>query len=208
MDDSIQEEKTTTQELGVAQQKPKKVRGRGGKANVKFIFIVILIIAVIAFGVWFIFFTEPEHEIDDKFEPTPTIFEETLTPTPAVEAVDKSEITIQILNGTGVAGEAAFFQGKLEDLDYSEIEVGNTKSQDYDVTEVRFSDSVSKELKDEIKSALENAYKDVEEKSGADDYDVEIILGFREGQTPTPKPTSKPASSPTPTATESATPTP
>jgi len=53
------------------------------------------------------------------------------TPTPKI---NRSEITIEILNGTGVAGMASSLQSELEDLEYQISQIGNADNYDYEQT--------------------------------------------------------------------------
>lgn len=59
-------------------------------------------------------------------EPTPKA-----TPTPAIT---RSEIEIEILNGTGIAGMASSFQNELETLGYTVTKIGNADNYDYEQT--------------------------------------------------------------------------
>ena len=185
-------------------------RRRKFKVNKK----TIAIFAVVVIGGlvgWFIFRGKESEEV---LEPTPPPFEEiTSTPTPTSAPVDKDRIKIEVLNGTGIPEEASFLQGKLRDLGYTEIEVGNADSQDFVATKVTFSKGLQDEVIDEITSELENIYKDVDtETSDSLDVDIRIITGYKKGHTPTPSPTATPSPTPTeevtPTSTPSATPTP
>ncbi|MGB6839132.1 MAG: LytR C-terminal domain-containing protein, partial [Microgenomates group bacterium] len=143
---------------------------------------------------------------------TPTPFDQDLVtpfPTETPEPVDKSEIEIEIFNGTGIAKEASYLQGKLRDLGFTQIETGNAEDQDQIVTKVTFSSSVPEAIVDEITEELEDIYEDVETStSGSLDVDVQIVTGLREGATPIPSPSpTTDEESPTPTPTESPTPT-
>ncbi len=174
----------------------------------KRLLIVVVILIIGGLAGWFIF-TKPE--IEKPTEPTPTpLFEET-TPTPTPKPVNKDEIKIKVLNGTGIAKEAAFLQEELQGIGYSQIEVGNAENEDYVETEVTFSSSLSQEAVDEITDKLKDLYKEVDKKTSRSlDVDVIIITGYRKGHTPTPPPTptTTPTEGATPTATPSATPTP
>jgi len=110
------------------------------------------------------------------------------TPEPSPE-IDRSEITIQVLNGTGIAGEAKFLQDELSDLDYSQIDVGNASKQDHQAVQASFATDVPDLIKDEIVEKLEDLYQDVEQDSlsDAEDIDIQIITGLRIGATPKPK---------------------
>jgi len=177
----------------------------------KRIFVILGILLVAGVAGWFIF---KGSKSPSTLSPTPTPFIEGTstisTPTPA--PVDKSEIEIEVFNGTGIAREASFLQGKLRDLGYTEIETGNTEDQDESetVTKVTFSSSVAEEVVDEITEELEEIYKDVDVRTSRSlEVDVQIITGLRKGQTaPTPTPTGTITPTPTPTPTGTLTPTP
>lgn len=189
---------------------PKKEK-KGGKGTL--IFIALAILALVLVGAWLIFGRGESEEIVEQ-EVTPTVSEETSSPTPIPTQVeiDRDEVSIQILNGTGIGGAAGDLQDEMKDLGYSDIEVGNASSQDYETTSVIFSSDLSKEVVDEITDKLKSIYKDVDSETGeTDEYDVEIITGYPKNYSPTATPTEKPeataTSIPTPEATETATPT-
>lgn len=144
-----------------------------------------------------IFFIVRGLNKEDNFEtvsPTPNVKGiPTSAPTASPEPADRSEISIEILNGTGIAKEASLLQGKLEDLGYSDIESGNAQDQDYDAAVVTFASSLSEEVKDEITEELEGIYAEVDVKtSESDGFDVQVITGLRKGQTPQPEDTEEP----------------
>ena len=155
---------------------------------------ILGIIALLIIG-WIIFnrfVTEKENDIS---EPTPDVsFElEKPTPTPG-EEIDKSDIKIEVLNGTGIAKEASFLQNKLGTLKYEDVETGNADSKDYDTAQVAFYKTFPKDLKDELLDLLSDIYNKVEDvdSSGESDIDVRIITGLRPGITrATPKPTAE-----------------
>lgn len=140
--------------------------------------------------------TEPtpyENMVTPAGEATP-IPSSTPTASPSA-AVGKNEIKIQIQNGTGITGEAAYLQTLLKGLGYSDINVGNSVSQEATDTKVSFSSSVPSEVVTEITNKLNATYQTVTKtSSGSTTYDVVIITGLRKGAT------SKPSASPTPTA--------
>jgi len=179
----------------------------------KRIFVVLGIFLVVGVAGWFIFKGSKSPSSTNPTPTPPTKGVSTVsTPTPA--PVDKSEIEIEVLNGTGIAREASFLQGKLRDLDYTEIETGNAEDQDESetVTKVTFSSSVAEEVVDEITEELEEIYKDVDVRTSRSlEVDIQIITGLRKGQTapsPTPTPEASPSPSPSPSPTETPTPTP
>jgi len=177
-----------------------------GKKIVKVV-IVLLIIGVLGAGGWFLF---QEPKIEKSTEPTPTPFEQE-EPTPTTVQIKRSEIKIEVLNGSGISGEAAYLQGQLRNLGYETITTGNADKQDYTTTEVTFSSKVPEEVKNEISGKLKDLYKEVSSDTGSlSGKDIQIIVGLRKGQIAKPTPTSTPkvTATPTPKATGTITPTP
>lgn len=70
-----------------------------------------------------------------KPSPTPTVAPApTAVPTPAI---DKTTLKIQVLNGSGTAGEAGKMKSLLEEKGYTVVGTGNAKTYDYDKTEIQ-----------------------------------------------------------------------
>lgn len=186
---------------------PAPVKSKKGANKWIFIFLGLLILG----GAGIFFFATTGGQQTPS--PTPSfgiIPNEEVTPAPSPtpsEPVDKSEVTVQILNGTGVAGEAGYLQGKLKELDYTNIEVGNADSTDYTDTVLSVSDKLSSVIVDELKKELDKIYTKVTIKtSSSQKYDAIITTGTREGaakSTSTPKATT--AASPTAEASASPT---
>ena len=194
--------------MGVGTRPPRPIK----KEN-KIKKILPLIVALIFLVGGFLIIRGSSTETPDA---TPTPFGQDLvtpSPTETPEPVDKSEIEIEIFNGTGIAKEASYLQGKLRDLGFTQIETGNAEDQDQTATKVTFSSSVPEAIVDEITEELEDIYEDVDTSTSSSlDVDVQIITGLREGATPKPSPSPTPEESPsptpTPTPTESPTPSP
>lgn len=140
--------------------------------------------------------TEPTPYENMVVEEEPTV-SPSATPVASPSAkIDKEDIKIQIQNGTGITGEAAYLQNLLKDLGYTNITVGNSSTQDATDTEVSFSKSLASEVTNEINTKLTSVYQSVEKTSSTSTtYDVIIITGLRKGAT------SKPTASSTPTPT-------
>lgn len=202
-EDQKQGQQTQAQGPTVNPQRPQRKKGSGKRW-----LIIIAILIVAAVGIFLIVRGTRQQP---EASPTPTPFEPTQTtePTEAPEPVDREDVSIEIFNGTGIAGEAVFLQEELEDLGYEDIEVGNASSQDYEETQVTFSSDLSEAVIDEITELLEDTYQDVSVDTDSDaDVDVSIITGLRVGQTArpeetaTPEPTEEPTESPTASPTE------
>lgn len=131
------------------------------------------------------------------------------TPLPSVAPIDKSKVTILVQNGTGIAGEAAYLQGVLKSMGYSEIAVGNADNTTTETT-VTYGSNVDKSVSDEITQKLTGIYQTVNTKtSSTQAKDVVILTGLRKGQTPLPSatPAATPEASASPTASPTSTPT-
>lgn len=192
-------------------------RKKKPRKNIKAFLLIVVGLIILGVGGWFLL-TEP------RFESEPTSNSELTTPetqvstsSPTPEPIDREEVKIQVLNGTGIAKEATFLQGKLRELGYEDIEVGNADEQEFEATEVTFSSTLAQEVVDEISQELRDNYNEVntEISDTLTQVDIRIITGLREGQVlPTPEPTAEPtevpdaSATPTPTASPSATPTP
>jgi hypothetical protein len=188
------------------------------KSSSKKIFIPILFLILVVMGVGIFLFRDKLPFISTS-EPTPTPYNPDLiitpayTPTPSPRPViDREEITIEVLNGTGISGEAAYLQKKLGDLGYSDVDLGNASDQNNRTTHVVFDEDVESPVKEEISDLLESVYTDVDETTeNLSGKDVQITTGLRPGQTfPTSSPTPKVTvtSTPTPTSTDGVTGTP
>ncbi len=139
--------------------------------------------------------TEPtpyENMIAPNTEPT---IEPVASPSSTPAAADKSEIKIQVQNGTGITGEAAFLQTILEGLGYEDIAVGNSAAQDAEDTTVSFTSAVPASIVTEITNKLNATYEKVTKTSSTSStYDVVIVTGLKKGATP--KPTTTPTATP------------
>lgn len=192
-----------TPSVGFPTMPPQRQKSGGGKL----IFVILGILILIGLGVFL--FARGGSEENISISPTPTDFieetptpEESVTPTPTTTSIDKTEITIEIKNGTGIAGEAAFLQTKLKALGYSDMSAGNADSQDETTTTVTYSKTTPSTVVDEITKELEAIYTEVTAKtSSTQKSEVVIVTGLRKGATPKPSATATPTATKTPTPT-------
>ena len=107
--------------------------------------------------------------------PTPTA---SASATPAAtEEVAASDLRVQILNGSGVTGQASKVSAILKTLGYQDIKTGNgsTKSTD---TLLEVGASVSAQQKDELKTTLAKTFKNViPSELDSKLYDLIIVTG-------------------------------
>lgn len=112
-----------------------------------------------------------EDEINLKVDPTPT--------EATAEDVDRSEYTIEILNGSGTAGVARTLQDLLEDEEFVVGDVGNADSYDYEETVIQAKEDVSQAYIKELQDTLSDDYtlaeiEVLDEDAGSD---VVVIIG-------------------------------
>lgn len=186
-----------------------------GKKGKKTAGVVLLVIALILILGGTFYFLGQKRKNAEEAEATPesnlyVVSEVPETPsTPeAEEVVDKKTISIQILNGTGIVGEASYLKEKLQLLGYEDIEAANADSQDYTATSVSFASSLSKSVVNEITDELEKVYEEVSiSKTAPSGDDILIITGLRKGATAKPQATATPQATSTPTSSPSPSPT-
>jgi hypothetical protein len=177
---------------------PKK--GNGGKTLL--IIGILVLVGILGFVIY-----KSASQRTEGLETEPTPFEnltspEETEPTPSSTpvAVDKSKIKIQIQNGTGITGEAAYLQTQLKNLGYTDITVGNSSQQNATTTYVTFSNALSSSVVSEIKQKLDAIYQNVSSTNSAtSSVDILVVTGLKKGATPKPSPT--PTVTPTPTST-------
>ena len=151
--------------------------------------------------------TEPTP-FENPTSPEPV---ETVSPTTTAKPADKAKVTIEVQNGTGIAGEAAYLQTQLKNLGYTNVTAGNASLQNETVTTVTFAKSLASDIVDEITQKLKTLYQNVTVKTATTaTKDVVVVTGLRKGATakPSATPTATPASTSTATPTASPTSTP
>lgn len=166
-------------------------KSAGAKKKILLFVIVALVVAILA-GV--ILFFLGGSATAPKSEPTPPS-ESTPTPTPAPD-LDRADLTLEVLNGSGEAGVAGDVASALEDLGYSSpIITGNAEAYDYEETVIQLQEEFA-DFFDMLKEDLENEgyvvaddYEELNEDATTDG--VVIVGSLNENQaeedlTPTP----------------------
>lgn len=199
-----------------AQQVSQQLSERqSGKGKGKKIFFLLVILAIGLLGAFLIFKGVTGEDTTEatpsptanNFIRTPEPSEETETTEPS-EEVDKAEISIQILNGTGISGEAGFLQGKLNAAGFKDITATNASSTDNESAIVAFASSVPKTIVVEITKLLQGIYSEVTTSTSVGTTnDVVITTGLRSGQTLKPSASPKASTAGSSTATPSPSPT-
>lgn len=93
--------------------------------------------------------------------------------------IKKEDLKIEILNGTGLAGQAAKVRDQLLKLGYKNFELGNAEGAGATETVVVFSKKVSDEIEAEIVEELKKSFVRVskQEKSELEEFDILITTG-------------------------------
>ncbi len=100
------------------------------------------------------------------------------TPTPSPITLAKEELTMRILNGTGIPQQASKVKKALEEKGYKKIETDNADDTNQEETLVTFSSRISEEAEKEIMDVLESIFSTVvKEKDSNTDLDILIITG-------------------------------
>ena len=185
-----------------------KQNGGGGKM-VKFAIAIIGVVLIVGIGGVFIFSsggeggTEPSPTpgVDSLSTfPTPQPTTAPSSPTPEAKPVDKSEVSIEVLNGTGTPGDAGALSDALEEAGFSEITAGNADEQDATAAVATYSRDLPQSVVDEITAVLEDMYEEVTTRKAtlSGDYDASIVTGTKKSSA-----ASSPKASPSPSPTSS-----
>lgn len=158
---------------------------REGNSGSKLVIILVILLLVAVglvllafrFGIWeFNYFLKkesPSKVITTQPEESTESAEPAESPS---AALSKEELKIQVLNGSGLAGQAGKVKDQLIELGYSDsnIETGNATGSGETV--VIFSKKVPEEVKEEIISELGNIFDKVTTQEGIKDSEFDIII--------------------------------
>lgn len=160
-----------SEEIGESEVETSGDDGGGDRKGLKIVVVVTVLVAVfvaiLAGGIYV--YKSGVSDSDDQdmaLEATPTPSEPTATPTPEadsmMEEVELSELSIQVLNGSGVIGAASAVEDLLVAGGAEVLDVGNAGNYDYEVTVIQAKGGVPKATVSEIEALL------------ADDYEIEL----------------------------------
>lgn len=110
----------------------------------------------------------------EKVEPSPTA-------KPTQEVYDLTKYRVDILNGSGIAGEAQNVVSILQTEGYAQFDTGNANSYNYQDTEISTVADFPKSLIEQIVNDLGDTYSVSTPSStlANPDYDLQIIVGAR-----------------------------
>ena len=101
------------------------------------------------------------------------------SPTPVTTDLKRSDVKLQVLNGSGVSGLAGKVKTYLEGLGYKDVATGNADSSDYAQTELQVKDS-KKSFSDLVSKDLSKDYtvsSSIKTLNSSNKYDIIITLG-------------------------------
>ena len=159
------------------------------KGNLSFLtiflaFIISLIIGGALVGGIFYYQNNVDNVTEEVTEPGPTFSPptETTSPTPNGEGVlddaDLTEYTVQVLNGSGIPGEAGKVEALLVKAGFVDIETGNAKSYDYTETEVSVKEDVPSSIVDGVLDALDSyTTSEGQTLDDGNEFDIVVIIG-------------------------------
>ncbi len=141
--------------------------------------IVLVALTVAAIGVvgkqmFFNSNTSPRTIVaDDTTAPTDT---PEPTPSPTPEVTSKDKVKIQVLNGSGVTGQAGKIATIIEKADFTSPDAGNAGVSDQIGTIVEYSPKVDMKIVDEIVALMKETFKSVDTKVNASLVTYHIVI--------------------------------
>lgn len=155
-----------------------------GFSFIKFFFILLIVLGLISLvggGVYYYnnkLHGSPVNNNPSNNEPqitataTPTVVEDTV--------IDYSTLKVNILNGSGIAGEAGRAKDLLSNLEFSSVETGNASSYDFTDTIISLKENVDSRVYEELEKAFSDNYSVTKNETPVDensDFDIIITVG-------------------------------
>jgi hypothetical protein len=184
-------ERTSSTEVKewLSQVKPdttKEIEKKDKKLSVKTVVLISLVLALLGALVGGVYYYK--KNIDKSSDQTQQQAVPTAQPTtkptqaPTPEPIDLSDYSIQVLNGSGVAGEAGKAADLLEEAGFTEPDTANASSYDFTTTIISLKKDTPDQVYEKIKESLASSY--IVEKS--DDildedssYDATVTVGSK-----------------------------
>lgn len=121
------------------------------------------------------------QETSTTLAPTPSPLAEVVLEeeTEPEEAIDLSQYSLQVLNGTGKAGEAGAAEDLLTESGFEAITLGNSQTTGFTETVIAVKESVPQEVVDKIEASLVQYILEVSDEflDESSDYDIVITVG-------------------------------
>lgn len=158
---------------------------KGGKSGFKvFLIAILLLIAVGLAAGGFYYYKNNSSTTETKQEETmtQTTPTQTTTPEPTKSSVDLKNYSLNVLNGSGVSGEAKKVSDMLVTAGFNESKTGNASKTDFTKTEVSLKKDTPNEVFNVINETLGKSYDVVKAEKELDDkstYDVVVTVGTK-----------------------------
>ncbi len=142
------------------------------KRNLLMPFILTLVGTMLISGAFFAYKISTENskqQVVVSPTPAPTI-------TVAPEKIDVSEYEVEVLNGSGISGEAGRAKTILENGEFIVESTGNADSYDYKETEISINGDVPEEVIDQLKEVLAEEYALSDEVAEDEEQTAAIVI--------------------------------
>lgn len=117
-----------------------------------------------------------QQQMQEKQEKEALSKQKEITPTPTAEEIAKNKYPIEVLNGSGIAGEAARVKALLEKEGFAISAVGNADESDIAETTIQAKSSVIKGWIDILKTTLSESLIVSEPTSLDDEESTDVIV--------------------------------
>lgn len=161
-----------------------KVQEKGGSFNWKAVFIGLFVVALIGALVGGIYYYRTSlgqpAAPDTPTAETGTATDTSPSATPSPEELKPSDYSLQVLNGSGIAGEAGRAEDLLTEAGFENVDTGNAGTYDFEETQVSLKAGVNELLFEKIKEALSSGYVVEMSENTLEDsssYDAVITVG-------------------------------
>ena len=152
--------------------------------NNKKILLIVFAVLIIAAGTSFVFIKQKKQPVSPKKEaeitkvsPMPTPAEES-TASSEIGEISKDALKIQILNGTGIAGQAQDLADLLKSDGFGDVPLSTPPATDNTQATAAFKKSIPQTVKDNLTQKLEGIFETVQvETLQESDFDIEITTG-------------------------------
>lgn len=152
------------------------------------IIVILAIIGALLGGIYYYKTSLSENDTSTSDENEKEITAPTQSPQPTEseeseqEEVNLEEFKVNVLNGSGIAGEAGNAAELLENEGFGAPKTGNAKSYDFTTTQVELKETVPESVYNKVKDALSENY--IVEKSedfldDASSFDIVITVGTK-----------------------------
>ena len=176
----IEEAPKKEESVDVAPSSVSESDGEDEKPNYLWIIVPTALLVGALVGGLITYFSGISKPVETLATPTPVATSTPVSsPTPVTTDLKRSDVKLQVLNGSGVSGLAGKVKTYLEGLGYKDVATGNADSSDYAQTELQVKDS-KKSFSDLVSKDLSKDYtvsSSIKTLNSSNKYDIIITLG-------------------------------